>query len=218
MNSILTPAYEGIFLFRMWMQSKIEKERLEKENIIVKYETLKNQVNPHFLFNSLNTLSSLVHTDPDKAVNFIDELARVYRYVLEKRHEQLVNLNDEIGFIESFLFLQKIRFGENLRTKVEVNREKRDLKLPPLALQIAVENCIKHNEISTANPLTINIKDVGDKICIRNNLQPRSEGEISTGTGIENLTERYRMLGEKCPQFRAENGYYVAEIPLITGT
>jgi len=215
MNAILTPAYEGIFLFRMWMQSKIERERLQKEHVLVKYETLKNQVNPHFLFNSLNTLSSLVHSDPDKAEHFIEELSKVYRYVLEKRNDLIVPLKDELAFIRAYLFLQGIRFDKNLSTSIDIPNDADSLMIPPLSLQTAIENCIKHNEISAAHPLNIQIRRDGKKVVIINNLQPKTQPEASTGTGIRNLMERYEMLDKEAPRFYIDKDRYIAEIPLI---
>ncbi len=199
-----------------------EKQRLElqatqqeKERILARFETLKNQVNPHFLFNSLNVLSSLVHEDPDLAESFIAKLTRVYRYVLDLKEETLVPLSRELDFVNSYFFLQQIRFGNNLQLYIEVGEDHKKQLLPPLSLQLLMENAVKHNIISKEYPLKIELFVRGEELVIKNNFQPRSEKVHSTGIGLSNLRERYRLLTEKQPSFDRENDYYVARIPLL---
>jgi len=135
----------------------IKTERQSKQNILSQFETLKNQVNPHFLFNCLNALASLVHDDPDKAEDFITKMTKVYRYVLEHKERVLVPLDDEMRFMKDYFFLQKTRFGENLQLRIEVKHEWNQKQVPPLTLQLLAENAIKHNIISREKPLKIEI-------------------------------------------------------------
>ncbi len=215
LNLFLTTFYEGIRMFSKWKQSLIESERLEKESIASKFEALKNQVNPHFLFNSLNTLSSLVHTDPAKAEIFIDEFSSIYRYVLENQERLVVSLKEELDFIKSFVFLLKIRFGEGLDFTIKIDGDKLHFNLPTLSLQLLVENEIKHNIVTKDKPLKITIFTEKDDIIIKNNLQYRNEKVERTGIGIENLKQRYQLLTNLRPVFIIENDYYIAKIPLI---
>ena len=216
MNLLLVTLYEGIVLFRKWKLSLVQSERLEKENMITRYEALKNQVNPHFLFNSLNTLSSLIHEDVRKSEEFIDEFSAIYRYILEKQDKMVASVEDEINFIKSFLALQKIRFGEALKTSYKIDQDKLDCFIPTLALQLLVENAIKHNRVTRDEPLTIGIQTNGQFLTITNNYQPRKDQIKSTGIGLKNLNERYAILCDELrPDFYVNDEEYVARLPLI---
>ena len=216
MDLLLVTFYEGIYLFRQWKESLIRTERLEKENMITKFEALKNQVNPHFLFNSLNTLSSLVHEDPHKSEEFIDEFSSIYRYILEKQEKMVSTVEEEIRFIRSFFHLLKIRFGDGLVTEIHIEEQKLNHYIPTLALQLLVENAIKHNQVTKKDPLIIRIESNDRYLTVSNNYQPRSENIGSTKVGLNNLTERYTMLcDELSPEFYVNENDYVAKIPLI---
>jgi len=193
-----------------------EYERQQKENILSQFEILKNQVNPHFLFNCLNSLASLVHDEPDTAEKFIEKLSEVYRYVLEHTGEELVLVQDEMKFIHDYFFLQKIRFGDSLHLKLDPALNKLDFMIPQLSLQLLVENAIKHNTASRKKPLVIElfVKE-GEYLVVKNNYQKRKDLVKSTGIGLINLKERYRFISDKQPLFQLENSDYVAKIPLI---
>ncbi|MEZ4774113.1 MAG: histidine kinase [Bacteroidia bacterium] len=194
----------------------LQAERQEKENILSRFETLKNQVNPHFLFNCLNALSSLVHDDPDLAEDFISKLTRVYRYVLDFRGENLVLLEDELNIIKNYFFLQQIRFGNNLRMYTQVSESLWSYLIPPMTIQMLVENSIKHNIISGEQPLTIELYTEEDRFfVVKNNYQKRTENVESTGVGVENLKARYAFFTDEKPSFGVENGYYYAKVPIL---
>lgn len=179
-----------------WRQAAIDAEKLQKESIAARYESLKNQVNPHFLFNSFNALSNLVYEDQDKAVKFIKQLSNVYRYVLETRDKELVTLQEELEFLNAYLYLQQIRFGEKLR--VDIHLDDVQSMVAPLVLQMLSENAIKHNVVSEENPLTIRIYCEGDYLVVQNNLQPKTVlQEESSGIGLENICKRYEFLTDK---------------------
>jgi sensor histidine kinase YesM len=196
-----------------WRKTIVEAEKFQKESAVAKYESLKNQVNPHFLFNSFNALSNLVYEDPDKAVKFIKQLSDVYRYVLDTRDKEAVNLEDEHQFLKAYLFLQQIRFGEKLKLDVRLN----DVKsmVAPLVLQMLVENAIKHNEISEDNPLTIRVYEDAGYIAVQNNLQKKSLTlEDSPGIGLDNIVKRYAFLSDKKVEIRQDDCFLV-KLPII---
>lgn len=206
---------EGTYLLKQWRKSLLETEKLKRKNIQSQFESLKNQVNPHFLFNSLNALSSLVHTDALKAEEFIDEFAKIYRYVLDIKDQVLVPLKEEHNFIRSFIFLQQIRFEKNLRIEFHIDEKHFSDFIPPLSLQELIENAIKHNEVSEENPLHIKIYTENNMLIVRNNLQKRMQKMASTKTGLKNIKERYQMLSASPASFEEDKKYFTVRLPLI---
>ena len=188
---------------------------LEKQNYLIKYEALKSQINPHFLFNSLNVLSSLIYQDTAKSDQFIKKFSDVFRYVLELNQEKLVPVKHELKFLDSYFFLQKIRYGDHLVMKKVIDAATLDKYIPPLTLQLVVENAIKHNVISHEHKLTIVIESAADELVISNNYQHRTNFNGSTGIGQKNLIEKYQLLGEKLPDFFLENDHYVVRLPIM---
>jgi LytS/YehU family sensor histidine kinase len=180
-----------------WRQSAVDIEKLRAENIQSRLESLRNQVNPHFLFNSLNTLSSLVHEDQDKATEFINELSQVYRYILDHQSDELVDLETELLFLRSFLHLNEIRFGDKLQTKIHGDQELSGFCIPPVTLQLLTENVIKHNEISSDHKVNLDIAISKDTISIRNNRNPKAKKDDSLGLGLQNIHSRYKLLTNK---------------------
>ncbi|MGL1889746.1 MAG: histidine kinase [Reichenbachiella sp.] len=201
------------FLFS-WRETAIQNEKLKNESLSSKLESLKSQVNPHFLFNSLNALTSLVYDDQAKAVDFIHQLSDVYRYVLKNRENELVPLKDEVDFIQSFISLNKIRFGDNFEVAYKgLERIEDNWMIPPLALQMLVENCIKHNEISKEKNLIISIGLVEDEISISNNINPlKVEKRDSNGLGLSNIKSRYSYLTDR--ELKIEEGKTNFEVVL----
>lgn len=195
-----------------WRQTSVDMEKLRTEQVSTQYQSLKNQVNPHFLFNSLNALTSLVYDDQAKAVEFIRRLSQVYRYVLDKKDEELVPIEDEMGFMENFIFLQKIRFGDNL--SVEVINDKAAGYLPPLALQILVENAIKHNVVSEKHPLTIRVEVTEDFCNIKNNIKEKLDKD-STGIGLSNLKARYEYLSKQEVVIENTGEEFIVKLPIL---
>ncbi|TAH27335.1 MAG: response regulator [Cytophagales bacterium] len=193
-------------------------ERQQKENIISQLESLKNQMNPHFLFNSLNTLSALIHEDIQSAERFIIQLTNVYRYVLDQSERSLVRLSDELTFMRSFFYLQKIRFGENIYLNERQTDENiSNYYIPPLALQLLLENAIKHNVISKEIPLYIDVSvDEQLYLTVRNNYQKKEGNSSTPGLGIKNLKERYGLITSKLPEFTIVNNSFIAKIPLLS--
>jgi sensor histidine kinase YesM len=196
-------------------QLQLEAERQQKANLLSQFETLKNQVNPHFLFNSLNVLLDLIHEDPDLAEDFIVKLTRVYRYVLELTDRDTVELAEELNFVKNYLFLHQIRFGNSLQLYSQVPEDRQQEHLPPLTLQLLVENAIKHNVISREQPMTIELSVTDHWFVVRNSYQPRQDEVPSTGIGLANLRQRYAYLEGPAPHFGIEGSQYVAKVPLL---
>lgn len=211
---IITMFMTGREFLINWRQAAVDAEASKRASINAQYESLKNQVNPHFLFNSLNALTNLVYEDQDKAAKFIKQLSEVYRYVLDTRDKEVVALEDEMRFLESYLFLQKIRFGENLL--VEINLSTKDKLIAPLALQLLVENAIKHNEASSENPLSIKITEQDGYIVVENSLQRKHiPEEKSPGIGLENIKSRYKFLSDHPVVVDENKEKFVVKLPLI---
>ena len=203
----------SIEFFRNWKKSVIMQEELKREQLSLQYETLKSQVNPHFLFNSLNSATSLIKTDPEKAIVFIKKLSEVFRYVLEQKDNEIATIEAELKFIESYIYMQKIRFGENLTVNIDISDRNR--YIIPLSLQMLIENAIKHNVISKEFPLTISILSKNDNyIAISNNL--RKKPAVNTGSiGLENIKSRYRFFTSNPVIVREDEMNFVVEIPVI---
>lgn len=193
----------------------IKTAQQEKAQLLAQFETLKNQLSPHFLFNSMNALASLIVSQPQQAVAFTGHFSKVYRTMLEIGNETLITLREELEFVKSFVFLQQMRFADNLRVSIRIPDERLGNCLPPFALQLLVENAIKHNIISDDKPLTINIFIEEDILIITNNLQRRGTSEPSTGIGLKNLTARYAYLTSQTPLFGEVGADYRACVPLI---
>jgi LytS/YehU family sensor histidine kinase len=197
-----------------WRKSAIEAEQFQKESVRAQYESLRNQVNPHFLFNSLNALTNLVYEDQDKAVRFIKQLSEVYRYVLETRDREVVPLRDELKFLDSYLFLQQIRYGNKLQ--ITVNLSDIQAAVPPLALQMLIENAIKHNVISEEDPLEIRMFAETGFLVVENNLHRKNvlPGE-SAGLGLDNIRRRYGFLDARAMSATECDGKFVVKLPLL---
>lgn len=213
---IITLFMHGRSFLLSWREETISAEKLQREHMTAKYEALKSQVNPHFLFNSLNALTNLVHRDPDKAVTFIKQLSEVYRYVLDTRDREVVSLAEEMAFLRSYIYLQQIRFGQKLRIDIGVKPEE-DRYVTPLALQMLIENAIKHNTISEEEPLDIAIHESDGYLVVQNSLQPKQTmREPSAGVGLDNIFRRYEVLSSKKVEVVDGGGRFTVRLPLLT--
>ncbi|TAE23810.1 MAG: hypothetical protein EAZ92_14050 [Candidatus Kapaibacterium sp.] len=205
---------------RLFNQAELDLERYKQEHATAQFQALQHQLNPHFLFNSLNTLSSLVHRDADAADDFIRELAKVYRYVLDAAKQETVPLRTELAFLESYAHLLKTRFKSAFEINIEIREEYLDLRLPPMTLQILVENAVKHNIVSTQKPLHCSISDTNNAcLLVKNNLQERSEKDTSSSVGLANLQSRYEFLNKRedgiQPRVSLTETEFLVTIPLL---
>jgi len=214
-NLLLISLLEGWMFFEESKMLKRESEKLKEDIKSLHYEILKSQINPHFLFNSLNVLSGLVRTDKNMSIMFIDEFATIYRYILDYLEEPLVSLKNEIDFSKSYIELQKIRFGDSLSYRVEICEEYYLMELPTLSLQLVLENIFNHNVINEKNPLEIFIYIKNNSVYVENVLQPKQSRSYSTGIGQKNLFKRYSLYTKKQPVFSILNDKYLSILPLI---
>jgi hypothetical protein len=208
--------YESARFFQLWRKTIVEKEQVERAHLASQLEGLRNQVNPHFLFNSLNTLTYLIPEDSEKAVRFVQQLSRVYRYVLESRDANVIPLGEELNFLGSYIYLLKERFGDNLKVVTTGLDHPGNLAIVPLTLQMLFENAIKHNIISQDKSLTIELFKESDKLVVRNTLQIKNQVMDSTGVGLDNIRTRYRMLTDQEVEVVVSSEYFTVKLPLIT--
>lgn len=201
---------------RMTIENARQFYGLQQENIKSQFEVLKNQVNPHFLFNSLNVLSSLIYIDKDAAAKFVRQLSKVYRYVLEYKDKETVSLHNELDFLESYIFLLKTRFAKNLVINTSIHPKYNQKRIVPMALQLLMENAIKHNVISKKKPLKIDISvNENDYLVITNNLQKKSSVEMSSNIGIKSINKRYEYITDDKVIINKTEGDFTVKLPLV---
>lgn len=204
-------------LLLSYQKQELEEQnlRLENENILSQFETLKNQISPHFLFNSLNALASLIKSNPNEAVAFTTVFSKLFRNTLQLKDRHLISLEEEIEHVNTYIQLQQIRFGDNLIFSVALDKEVLSYYLPPFAMQMVIENAIKHNAISKTKPLKISISYENEQLIIANTLQLRKIVEDSTHTGINNIISRYKYITSAIPTFQEMEQQFVVHLPLI---
>ena len=204
----------AFFFYSIWRQAVDREQQLREENLKYKYRTLKTQVNPHFLFNSLNTLSEIIYVDTKKADNYIQQLAGIYRYILDHEETDLISLKDELKFVSRYFDLQKERDGDKIQLEMNI-RDAEKYSIVPISLQILVENALKHNSISEENPLKIVIHNEEDSfIVITNNIQKRNTLKSTPGTGLTNLKERVKLIMGKEMTIEADNNQFTVKLPI----
>jgi hypothetical protein len=199
-----------------WQELALREEKMKNEVLSARYESLKNQVNPHFLFNSLSSLSSLINEDTEMADRFVKQLSIVYRYVLETGTKEAVTIAEELEILNAFIFLEKMRFGDNLHIDVDISEEDRSKMVLPLVLQMLLENAIKHNTISKDEPLYIRLYKEVNFIVVENNLQPKTIlREPSIKVGLENIKSRYSLLSDEELVLEKNKNSFIVKIPLL---
>ena len=211
----LNTLYSGIYFFGKWKESLVEAERLQRENVQSELNSLRNQVNPHFLFNSLNTLTSLIIEDQEKAIGFVRDFSDLYRYILKSEKKEVSTLADELKATNIYLQIQQERFQDKLLLNINIPNEKMDCYIPTLTLQMLTENCIKHNIVSTKKPLTITVFVKNNHLIIRNNLQKRITAIESTELGLQNITKRYEHLSNQKVEIEETEACFQVKIPLL---
>ncbi|AOM78598.1 sensor histidine kinase [Pedobacter steynii] len=215
---LLLLGYNGIvFYYKNWKESQLNTERLMRENIQAKYDVLKSQIDPHFFFNSLSVLTNLVYKSPDLSAEYITQLAKSYRYILDKKFENLVPIQTELEFLESYSFLIRIRHQSSIEFDIHINENIKYIgMIPPATLQMLVENAVKHNRFSANDPLHIRIRDEGNVLVVTNDLRKRSVVQNSIGLGLDNIGKRYELTGEKRIEVIETKELFIVKIPIIT--
>jgi uncharacterized membrane-anchored protein YhcB (DUF1043 family) len=195
---------------------QIENETLKSEALQSQFESLKNQLSPHFLFNSLTALKTLIKDSPEIAQDYVNNLSKALRYTLQSNEKQVITLKEEMDFTESYLFLIKMRYDTNLSVIIEVNEKYLNYRLPSLTIQTLVENAVKHNEVSKRKPLILTIKTTDNSsLVVTNSIQEKMTHEDGTGIGLTNLARQFQLLIGKDISIRKENNEFRVEVPLI---
>ena len=215
-NFVYIVVYEGIYMFRQWRRTYREKEELVQAHWQIRFDSLKNQVNPHFLFNSLNTLSSLIGENTVQAEQFVEEMANVYRYLLRSNAQELTTLRQELQFIHSYFHLLQTRYGKGVSLQLAIEDAFQDWLIPPLTLQLLVENAVKHNVILPEAPLKISIASTANQeLVIANNLQRKELRVPSNRLGLVNISTKYELLGEYEVLITEDDHNFRVTLPLI---
>ncbi|ULQ53167.1 sensor histidine kinase [Flavihumibacter fluvii] len=213
---IFETLFEADFILNKYKESVQERKQMEHLSMLTEFEILKNQVNPHFLFNCFNTLSSLIGEDKRRAEQFLDELSKVYRYLLRNNEDGLSTLENEIKFIQSYFLLLKTRYGESVQMNTDIDKKYSGYLLPSLSLQLLVENAVKHNILSKTNPLLIDIlTTAGNQLVVNNNMQRRAVKAPGNKIGLENIRAKYQLLNREGFQVMEDEHNYTVVLPLI---
>lgn len=215
LTMVVTLAVTGIEIIRQLIKTRKDNERIQQEILQSKYEVLKNQVNPHFLFNSLNTLTTLITEDQEKSVAFVQEMSKVFRYSLQYADENLIYVTTELKVVDSYLFINRQRFGDKLVVKMPELYERGNQRVITQSVLMVVENALKHNEISTEKPLEIDVYFEPEYIVVKNTYQPVEMMSASTGIGQQNIINRYKLVTTKPVIIAQSGGDYIVKLPLL---
>ncbi|MCW3118525.1 MAG: hypothetical protein JWM28_2607 [Chitinophagaceae bacterium] len=215
-NLIFVGLWEAIYIIKKYKESLADIELIEQMGTQQEFENLKNQVNPHFLFNCFNTLSSLISIDKKQAETFLDELSKVYRYLLRNNEDGISTLEKEVKFMHSYYRLLKTRYGDGLNLSIEIDKRYQPYLLPSLSLQLLVENAVKHNIVSKQQPLMLEIfTTAGNKLVVNNNLQKKQQKEKSTHIGLNNIRAKYKLMKQQGFQVVEGEKNFMVVLPLI---
>ena len=216
-NIIFESLWEVMYIIGKSKEAAADKALVEKMALNQEFENLKQKVNPHFLFNSFNTLSSLIMEDKDRAEKFLDELSKVYRYLLRNNESGLSTIEQEMKFIQSYASLLTTRYGEAFKLDMQINPASKDKEIPSLSLQLLVENAVKHNIISKTQPVKVEIHTVDGYLTVRNNLNKKAKGIIeSTGIGLSNIREKYKLLNRQDVRIEETSDQFIVTLPLLS--
>jgi len=214
---MITSVYEAAYFSTMLSRSLLQQEQLHKANLQSQLDGLKSQVNPHFLFNSLNTLLYLIPQSPKQAMGFVEKLAQVYRYILEIRDLELISLEDELKFLNAYFYLLRERFGDSLQIDIQIPDEYLQQQLVPLSLQMLLENVIKHNTISRQHPLTIElyVERASNSLVMRNTLKRKNQIQTSTRVGLKNIKKRYAFFTDQTVDVLQNDTHFSVSLPIL---
>lgn len=215
---LLILAYSGIvFYYKSWKESQVNAERLMRENIQAKYDVLKSQIDPHFFFNSLSVLTNLVYKSADLSAEYITQLAKSYRYILDKKFENLVTIKTELEFLESYSFLIRIRHQSSIEFNIKISEAVQcEGMVPPATLQMLVENAVKHNRFSANDPLHICITEEAGILVVTNDLRKRAGVQHSMGLGLENISKRYELTSDRRIEIIETTDKFIVKVPIIS--
>ncbi|MFH4964087.1 histidine kinase [Gaetbulibacter sp. M235] len=208
--------FHVIYFYNKYQQNKIKEQKVIAGTASAKFDALKNQLDPHFLFNSLNVLTSLIEENPENAQKFTTSLSKVYRYVLEQKNKELVTVDEELEFAKTYMSLLKMRFEDSIIFEIPEKASNPESKVVPLSLQLLLENAVKHNMVTTSKPLHIKIYESEGNLVVENNLQPKQIVKKSSGVGLENIKQRYNLLSNKRVYINQQVNSFAVSIPMLT--
>lgn len=208
--------FHAIYFYKQAQENKVKDSQIVAKTESAKFQSLKNQLDPHFLFNSLNVLTSLIEENPSGAEKFTTGLSKVYRYILEQKDKDLVSVVDELKFAKAYMQLLKTRFEEGVEFEIAEGLETLDFKIVPLSLQLLLENAVKHNAITPQKPLHIKIYQEGTKLVVQNSYNPKQVLEKSTKVGLENIKQRYKLITKETVEVLQDNQLFVVKLPFLT--
>lgn len=214
-STLISLGFIAYHFFEFWKENETRAANLEKEKSQVQFDNLKNQLNPHFLFNSLTSLDSLIQENPDLARKFLQQLSKVFRYVLQSKEKGLVSLQSELDFIKNYVQLLQTRFGDSLKVNIDIKPDDLDKQIAPVTLQILIENAIKHNVVNQSNVLNINILTYDNFLFVENNIQLKKQVETSNRQGLNNLKTLYGFLHQTPIEITEELNIFKVKIPLV---
>ncbi|MDY7395517.1 2TM domain-containing protein [Aureibaculum sp. 2210JD6-5] len=220
-TSIIITLVISIFFHAVYFYQKSQKEKVTEQKIIAgtasaQFDALKNQLDPHFLFNSLNVLTSLIDENPDAAQDFTTALSKVYRYVLEQKNKELISVDEELQFAKTYVSLLKMRFEDSIVFSIPDKASNPEAKVVPLALQLLLENAVKHNVVNSKNPLTIKIYEENGHLVVENNLQTKEVLKKSSGVGLSNIQQRYQLVTDRKVDINKTVGSFIVKLPMLT--
>jgi len=208
--------FHFVYFYNRYQQNKIKEQKVIAGTASAKFDALKNQLDPHFLFNSLNVLTSLIEENPENAQKFTTSLSKVYRYVLEQKSKELVTVDEELEFAKTYMSLLKMRFEDSIIFEIPDHATNPESKVVPLSLQLLLENAVKHNMVTTSKPLHIRIYEDNGNLVVENNLQPKQIVKKSSGVGLENIKQRYHLLSNKNVYINQQANSFSVAIPMLT--
>jgi hypothetical protein len=212
----VTLAFHAFYFYKAYQENKVKEQKIIAGTASAQFESLKNQIDPHFLFNSLNVLSSLIEENPESAQKFTTSLSKVYRYVLEQKDKELVSVAEELKFAKTYMNLLKMRFENSITFEIPEGFENEEAKVVPLSLQLLLENCIKHNVVSEAKPLHVKISIENNQLVVTNNFQKKEVLSDRKGVGLENIVNRYRILTNRKVIVEENEKEFKISIPILT--
>jgi len=208
--------FHVVYFYNRFQKNKIKEQKVIAGTASAKFDALKNQLDPHFLFNSLNVLTSLIEENPDNAQKFTTSLSKVYRYVLEQKNKDLITVDEELRFAKTYMSLLKMRFEDSIIFEIPGQAINPDSKVVPLSLQLLLENAVKHNMVTSSKPLHIKIYEKDGMLIVENNLQPKQIVKKSSGVGLENIKQRYELLSNKTVSINQQATSFAVAIPMLT--
>jgi len=213
---LVSAILHAFYFYKALQDTKVKEQKIIAGTASAKFDALKNQLDPHFLFNSLNVLTSLIEEDPSQAQKFTTSLSKVYRYVLEQKNKDLVSVDEELQFAKTYVKLLKMRFEDSIVLDIPEKSSNPDAKIVPLSLQLLLENAVKHNIITASKPLYIRICEDGDVLMITNNLQEKQVVKKSSGVGLQNIQQRYGLLSSRVMEIDKRAGAFTVKLPMLT--